>query len=160
MPSPMTNKERSDCWLCGYICAVLTSSAAFAVTPPAIFWFSVGQLPATALVMAGILFVAAATVAFLTTWLPVYLVWRLARSFSIASFWYYVTFGALTGLILSPLAAVLQPHMFWDPPEPSLFHRDLVALTILLMPSGFIGGLAFWLSTGRYFRKDISHASP
>ena len=154
---PSTTKVASHPIL-GHICA--TASAALAFVVIGLFngvmfggalstVHSLSDRISQMIVMAILLFMVLSVFTFFTAMIPVLVVHKIAQKFSIRSFWYYVACGALTGLVLSPVAVFIMPSWYTDPPElPPLLERAL-NFARFSVPSGAVGGFAYWIVTGR-----------
>jgi hypothetical protein len=83
--------------------------------------------------------------------IPILIVQILAQQFSIRSPGYYIGAGALTGLLLSPLALyVITEGQGFESPA-------LVALCVLtIVPGGAVGGFVYWLMDGRHLGSKTS----
>ena len=110
-------------------------------------------------IMAILLFVILSFFIFFTAIIPVLFVHRIAEQFSIRSFWYYVVCGALVGLALSPVAVVITPSWYTDPPEAPPFLEQALNFARFSVPSGAAGGFAYWVVTGRYVSR-VQTADP
>ncbi len=91
---------------------------------------------------------------FITAMLPVAAIWALARRLRIASVFYYAAGGALTGVILTPVAVFLGDFFLgsWDAPV-----RTLLVSWAEEAPRfafvGACGALAFWYKAGRHLDR-------
>jgi hypothetical protein len=139
----------------GYLCAVLAASCAFAVLVGAATsarrhasFLDDLRADDAALVLfgAGILFAALVFFVVVAGSIPSVIVHKVAACFSIQSIWYYVSGGALVGVVLSVLAAImLHDFSFW---------LGVFILSSLAVPSGVVGGVTYWFLTGRFMSKD------
>ena len=84
------------------------------------------------MVMAVLLFLLLSFVTLFTAIVPVLVVHKIAKQFSITSIWYYVGCGALTGLALL---------------------RQALNFARYSAPSGAAGGLVYWVVTGRFVKR-------
>ena len=87
----------------------------------------------------------------LTALIPWWIAQKIAQRFSIQNFFYYAAAGALTGLALSPLAVIMFGQ--FDPGTPT-FGERAYNISWLLVPSGAVGGLTYWLLNGRFLCRD------
>ena len=136
-------------WLAGYLGAVLAASmtliAGFAVLNVAQgMGENLGVLPVA------ILPITAAT--FFTAWLP------LARRFCIRNVWYYLASGALTGLLLCPVAFDLSESGTNGPLDFAYF-THIMRLALVMVPAGIVGALVFWSAVGRFNPAKASPAA-
>lgn len=90
---------------------------------------------------------------------PLAVIWTLARRLRINNVFYYLAGGALTGIILTPLANFFFNVFLitWDSPE-----RTVLVAWMEEAPRfafvGVCGALAFWYKAGRHVgRRELKH---
>jgi hypothetical protein len=141
----------------GYVCAVV--SAALSFVSIEMFYgmvfrgamstvYPVSERISQMMTLAIIMFFIMTFFTFFLAIIPVFIAHKVAERFSIKSLWYYVACGALTGLALSPVAVIITPRWYTDPPEVPPFLDQALAFA-----RGAIGGLAYWLATGRFMPR-------
>jgi hypothetical protein len=146
----------------GYVCAVVSAALAFVLLTIFHGFAFQGELSTVypiserireimLTVVVELLIITFAT--FFTAIIPVVVVHQIAKRFSVKSFWYYIACGALTGLALSSLAIAIGPPSFMEPAEIPPFFNRVLYFARFSVPSGAVGGLAYWIITGRFLRK-------
>jgi hypothetical protein len=59
----------------------------------------------------------------------------------------------LTGLALSPIAVIITPSWYTDPPETPPLLQQALNFARFSVPSGAAGGLVYWVVTGRFVKR-------
>jgi hypothetical protein len=134
----------------GYLGAVAAASISFTMLLMLLFLIYPGLPPFTyderlflMLIMVPIFGVVA-----LVTALPPFLAaLKIAKLIGTNAAWYYAVSGAVTGLILTPVALIITTRPYWLFWDAMLTYFPRVALFFILI--GAVGGLTFWSICGR-----------
>ncbi len=141
----------------GYVCAVIVASLTFVLISTTAGLLDgalstvhpLSERASQMLIMACLMFAIIAFVAFFTAAIPVYIAQKVSERFSIEACWFFVICGALTGLLLSPVAIAIVPNMGSNPPETPPLLLKALSFSYFSVPSGIIGGFAYWFSVHR-----------
>ncbi|MEA2875303.1 MAG: hypothetical protein QOF14_499 [Hyphomicrobiales bacterium] len=149
----------------GYVGAVLTASFTFVAVQTTLNYFLYGGLSAvhpfsarmTQLFgISALAFLIVTFCVFFTAFVPVILVHKIAKRYSITNIAYYLLCGAATGVLLAPVADLITPRMYSAPPVEPPFYERILLFCRFSVPGGLIGGLVYWWLTGRFIDRRQS----
>jgi hypothetical protein len=136
----------------GYLCAVAAATLSFIIAEMARDALTTGLNPfrqdrLTMMIIVGAMF---ALIAGMSALAPFLVVRSIAKRIGINAAWYFIVCGAMTGVILTPVAFMIAPASdndvtFWEGA-----YTALMVAGPFFMLSGALGGLTYWWIIGRH----------